>query len=407
MAAPIVDFSYFPLGGQAPLEITFVNNSTDLGAEDEWAACTLGKKYLYSSLTSDSDLFALDFSGENAINTIYDASGFRIENDGVHHPGEIITKQNVDATVDCDNDFYIEMTVSTFSNWHGSIELYFPDVVTGLFTVNPGIHLNTDGGTGVVRGINNAGDVANLANYTLPVKLKFKKEGAALYLLVNDDQVSTLAASVMGLDAGSHNLRLKMTVQNNVSDWHMTMKDIYIVNSAMPSNCEGASVEYLWDFGDGGTSAEVDPMHTFQEEDIYVVSLTATTDEGSSVLARNIFIAGESEGLENADEIFQEHIGEIVKNIDDIPNYCSNQDLRKLINVAILDAMRHADVIQDNVTARMNITVSEIYEGIRTMKCDTSFISGLHTDINQTLIRRTVVEPEKQNDIASSTFDFE
>lgn len=407
MAAPIVDFAYSPLGGKAPLEIIFVNNSANLGGEDEWAACTLGKKYLHSPLTADSDLFALDFSGENAINTIYDANGFRIENDGVHHPGEIVTKQ-IDAIVNCDNDFYIEMTISTFNNWHGSIELYFPDVVTGLFTVNPGIHLNTDGGTGVVRGINNAGDVANLANYTLPVKLKFKKEGTALYLLVNDDQVSTLAASVMGLDAGSYSLRLKMTVQNNVSNWHMTMKDIYIINSAMSSDCEGASVEYLWDFGDGGTSTEENPVHVFQSEDIYAIQLDASNEEGAgNPVVKSLVVSGESEGLENADEIFQEHIGEIVKSIDDIPNYCSNQDLRKLINVAILDAMRHADVIQDNVTARMNITVSEIYEGIRTMKCGTSFISGLHTDINQTLIRRTVVEPEKQNDIASSTFDFE
>ena len=89
MAAPIVNFVYSPLGGKAPLEVTFINNSTNLGAEDEWAACILGEKYLYSPLTAGSDPFALDFSGENAINTIYDANGFRI-----YHKTDIGAKRN-------------------------------------------------------------------------------------------------------------------------------------------------------------------------------------------------------------------------------------------------------------------------------------------------------------------------
>jgi len=407
MVSPITNFSYHPLGGKAPLEVTFINESKYLGADDEWKTCQIGQKYMHSALTSNADLFALDFLGINAVSEMYNNNGYKVESDGVHYPGAVFEDSADDISVNCDEEFYIEITIHSFSNHYGSIELYFPDVVTGLFTVNPGIHINTAGGPGIIRGINNAGDVANFSDYTFPVKLKFKKEGGALYLLVNDDQVHTIAASVMGLDSGSHGLRLKMNLRNDVSDWHMAVRDIYIINDNMPNSCEGNAVSYLWDFGDGTTSTEINPIYTFQEEDIYVVSLTTSTGFGTSVMAKSIFIAGESDGVENADEIYREHISDVVKNIDDIPNYCANQNLRQLLNASILDAIRHADVIQDSVTARIVITISEIYEGIRTMKCDTSFLSGLHTNINQTLVRRTIVEPEKQNDVASSTFEFE
>jgi len=405
MPSPIADFFYSPLGGKAPLEVTFVNDSKYLGGVDEWDSCTLGNKYFYSPLTLLSDDYALDFSGENAISTTYDSNGFKIESDGVYHPGEVIYKYKDDITVNCNNDFYIEFTISSFDSWHGSLELFFPN--TSVPIVNPGIHINTDGGTGVIRGINNAGDVANLANYTLPVKVKFKKVDTVLTLWVNDTIVDTIATTIMGLDSGSHDLRFKISTQNNVSNWYMQVKDIYVINSDMANDCMGISAEYLWDFGDGNTSIEENPVHIYEEDDIYIVSLTVTNEYGSGVLAKSIFIAGDPEPLEDADEIYQEHIAEILKNYDDIPNYCSNQNLRQLINAAIHDAMRHADVIEDSVTARMNITISELYNGLRTMRCQTNFISGLQNDINKPMIRRTVVEPEKQDDIVDSTFDFE
>ncbi|MCB0683229.1 MAG: PKD domain-containing protein, partial [Saprospiraceae bacterium] len=38
---------------------------------------------------------------------------------------------------------------------------------------------------------------------------------------------------------------------------------------------------YLWDFGDGETSTESDPSHTYTEDGTYLVSLTATNECGS------------------------------------------------------------------------------------------------------------------------------
>jgi len=42
-----------------------------------------------------------------------------------------------------------------------------------------------------------------------------------------------------------------------------------------------APLTYLWDFGDGGTSTEKDPVHQYTAVGIYMVKLTATNAYGS------------------------------------------------------------------------------------------------------------------------------
>src|SRR4030042_3025075 len=180
MAAPIADFLYSPLGGKSPLEITFINQSKNLGATNEWAACTLGKKYFHSALTSSTDDFVLDLSDiPPAVSFTYNENGFRIESNGIHYPGDLYDIISIDdLTINCDDDFYIEITINSFNSYYGSIELYFPEITASIppyNIVNPGIHINTSGGIGIVKGINNAGDIANLSDYTFPIKLKFKK----------------------------------------------------------------------------------------------------------------------------------------------------------------------------------------------------------------------------------------
>jgi len=43
---------------------------------------------------------------------------------------------------------------------------------------------------------------------------------------------------------------------------------------------DGDIVTYLWDFGDGNTSGEADPSHTYDTYGTYIVSLTVTDDDG-------------------------------------------------------------------------------------------------------------------------------
>jgi hypothetical protein len=90
---------------------------------------------------------------------------------------------------------------------------------------------------------------------------------------------------------------------------------------------------------------------------------------------------------------------DIVKNIGDIPNYLLNNDLRKVINIGIHDAIRHSNNIGINSGVIFNITIYKKNGSNRLIKCETFFnASDL---INYPIVRRTTVEPEKQNDIVS------
>jgi len=89
----------------------------------------------------------------------------------------------------------------------------------------------------------------------------------------------------------------------------------------------------------------------------------------------------------------------IIKDIGDIPDYMSNEDLRKIINIGIYDAIRHSNKIEISSSVVFNMTVNTKEYGNRIIKCDTSFKSS--DSINYPLVRRTTVEPTKQNDIVS------
>lgn len=90
---------------------------------------------------------------------------------------------------------------------------------------------------------------------------------------------------------------------------------------------------------------------------------------------------------------------DIVKNINDIPDFISNEELRKIINIGIHDAIRHSNRIGMNSSVIFNITVYEKNGTTRNIKCETSFKSSEF--INYPLVRRTTVEPDKQSDIVS------
>ncbi len=51
---------------------------------------------------------------------------------------------------------------------------------------------------------------------------------------------------------------------------------------------------YVWDFGDGNTSTEENPVHTFAADGIYDVQLKATNSQGTDSLTRTVFLNVES-----------------------------------------------------------------------------------------------------------------
>ena len=128
---------------------------------------------------------------------------------------------------------------------------------------------------------------------------------------------------------------------------------------------------------------------------------------------------------------------DIIKDIGDIPNYLINDDLRKIINIGIYDAIRHSNNIGKKSVVIFNITIHEKIGTSRNIRCETSFMGDIPSEYNYDpinedengiidsegetnetphenntkiiypLVRRTSVEPNKQADIVNIDITFE
>ena len=97
---------------------------------------------------------------------------------------------------------------------------------------------------------------------------------------------------------------------------------------------------------------------------------------------------------------------DIIKDIGDIPDYLSNDDLRKLINIGLHDIMRHTDIISNTAKIVVDITVHEKIGSSRDIECSVDLESDSEVEINKPVVRRTVVEPDKQDDVISINTQF-
>lgn len=61
-------------------------------------------------------------------------------------------------------------------------------------------------------------------------------------------------------------------------------------NSVSFTNTSSNATSYMWEFGDGGTSTEVNPSHTYTEDGTYTVTLSATNDCGTTIYEETITI---------------------------------------------------------------------------------------------------------------------
>jgi PKD repeat protein len=71
-----------------------------------------------------------------------------------------------------------------------------------------------------------------------------------------------------------------------------------------PITRDNEITSYLWDFGDGSVSKRISPIHTYQVEGGYTVSLTVTAEgESDTASFKNHVIVDDHKGLDNPDEI--------------------------------------------------------------------------------------------------------
>jgi PKD repeat protein len=133
-------------------------------------------------------------------------------------------------------------------------------------------------------------------------------DGSLAWASSLDGPIGTgLAFSVDDLSAGSHIVRLTATDAEGARDSSSVVIDVIPPANRLPTASFSASCSNLtcaftdqstdpdgtiearaWNFGDGATSAERDPVHTFATGGSYDVRLTATDDAGDAAEAAQV-----------------------------------------------------------------------------------------------------------------------
>lgn len=90
------------------------------------------------------------------------------------------------------------------------------------------------------------------------------------------------------------------------------------------SNTSTNGVSYEWDFGDGATSTEENPVHTYDTEGSYTVKLTATGEDGTlpNTYTQTIDVGYSQIAVENGD--FQQPGTGKIQNWETIPGWSSD-----------------------------------------------------------------------------------
>ena len=105
--------------------------------------------------------------------------------------------------------------------------------------------------------------------------------------------VSLVSASLLVDDSVRNSYRITYgLVDMSDNQWPVAVAGADIAGGDIPLSVsfsasgshdpDGVTLSHAWDFGDGATSAEPNPSHTFTEAGAYVVTLTVTDDQGAS-----------------------------------------------------------------------------------------------------------------------------
>ena len=90
----------------------------------------------------------------------------------------------------------------------------------------------------------------------------------------------------LGYDVGADEMSILLEAgfTNTVTRW--AGSEIHFTNTSIASGIP----TFYWDFGDGTTSTEIDPSHTYTEPGIYTISLSATNRAGTDTTSSTVSI---------------------------------------------------------------------------------------------------------------------
>lgn len=177
----------------------------------------------------------------------------------------------------------------------------------------------------------------------------------------------TLISSDNGLDAVvANNLRLvaKTVAFDSLSRWFVGKYDpdsdfdfLVDSDSVIFQNNSLYANRYLWDFGDGEFSTEINPSHSYSENGIYEVTLFAYDCNGVDSLAKSVDI---SVGIEN----FNENDFSVFPNpVSDFLNL-KLSDSQQIESVEVFNVMNERCLYQKVCSNSCKINVQDLTSGL-------------------------------------------
>ena len=78
---------------------------------------------------------------------------------------------------------------------------------------------------------------------------------------------------------------------NPVASFDVRPLLVYVPDTELTTfNFSSGATEYLWDFGDGGSSTEFEPRYVYQIEGLYDITLVAINDHGDGAICRDTLV---------------------------------------------------------------------------------------------------------------------
>ena len=111
------------------------------------------------------------------------------------------------------------------------------------------------------------------------------------YIIVQAERYETKVSPVVGVPPEVTDLNLELTPLPPVADFTVSAQSGPAPLSVVFTDIStGTVTAWLWDFGDGVTSDEQSPTHTYTETTVYSVSLTVSNSNGSDIITKTNFI---------------------------------------------------------------------------------------------------------------------
>lgn len=249
-AAPSGSFVAATTSGEAPLTVQFVDSST--GSPSSWA-------WSFGDGNTSSE--------KNPVHTYSSAGTFTVTLTVTNDDGSDTVSKTGYITVSKTTGAPAASFVAATTSGESPLTVQFVDASTG--TPTSWVWSFGDGGTSTVQ--NPSHTYSSTGTYTVTLTASNAGGSDTIsrsgYIAVTDTVSSPVASFISAETSGS----VPFTVQ-------------------FADSSANSPTSWVWSFGDGGTSAEQNPSHTYTADGSYTVTLTATNAAGSDTVSEPGYI---------------------------------------------------------------------------------------------------------------------